>query len=228
MVEYEVGWRLRDGTGPGRGGPRKAELRVRFLPVGPVDETVGSQTQKSGFERGGPVGRSHDEFVKYPRTPHLFGSRGTDDDKHLGEAESARFLTDTSLIVEEKLDGTNVGIDFRCELDIEATDDQGEVIRVARGRCRELLRPGRSFAFNAINLRRLTQQRWIDLFADYGARIEMVYVEPSLSVLFDQNKRRGHPVPEKVIRELAARREPPTLTEDHGLVLHQLPGHPEA
>jgi hypothetical protein len=58
------------------------------------------------------MGQSHDEFVKYPRTPHLFGSKGTDDDKHLGEAESFRFLTDKSLIVEEKLDGTNVGIHF--------------------------------------------------------------------------------------------------------------------
>jgi len=58
------------------------------------------------------VGRSHDEFVKYPRTPHLFGSRGSDDDKHMGEAESLRFVADGSLIVEEKIDGTNVGIHF--------------------------------------------------------------------------------------------------------------------
>jgi hypothetical protein len=58
------------------------------------------------------MGRSHDEFVKYPRTPHLFGSRGTDDDKHMGEAESLRFVADGSLILEEKLDGTNVGIHF--------------------------------------------------------------------------------------------------------------------
>jgi hypothetical protein len=58
------------------------------------------------------MGRSRDEFVKYPRTPHLFGSKGTDDDKHLGEAESRRFLADNSLIVEEKIDGTNVGIHF--------------------------------------------------------------------------------------------------------------------
>jgi hypothetical protein len=58
------------------------------------------------------MGRSHGEFVKYPRTPHLFGSRGTDDDKHLGEAESLRFIADESLVVEEKLDGTNVGIHF--------------------------------------------------------------------------------------------------------------------
>ncbi|MDB5350120.1 MAG: ligase [Planctomycetota bacterium] len=58
------------------------------------------------------MGRSHDEFVKYPRTPHLFGSRGTDDDKHMGEAESLRFVADRSLIVEEKIDGTNVGLHF--------------------------------------------------------------------------------------------------------------------
>jgi hypothetical protein len=38
------------------------------------------------------MGSSHGEFVKYPRTPHLFGSRGTDDDEHLGQAESHRFL----------------------------------------------------------------------------------------------------------------------------------------
>lgn len=64
------------------------------------------------------------DFVKYPRTPHLFGSKGTDDDKHLGEAESARFIRDESLIVEEKLDGTNVGIHF---------DGQGELILQCRG-----------------------------------------------------------------------------------------------
>lgn len=61
------------------------------------------------------MGASRDEFVKYPRTPHLFGSKGTDDDKHLGEAESNRFLADPSLIVEEKLDGTNVGLHFTAD-----------------------------------------------------------------------------------------------------------------
>ena len=70
------------------------------------------------------MGSSHGEFVKYPRTPHLFGSRGTDDDKHLGDAESARFVDDPSLIVEEKLDGTNVGVHF--------TGD-GEVVLQCRG-----------------------------------------------------------------------------------------------
>lgn len=70
------------------------------------------------------MGASHGDFIKYPRTPHLFGSKGTDDDKHLGEAESIRFIADGSLIVEEKLDGTNVGLHF---------SDEGELVLQCRG-----------------------------------------------------------------------------------------------
>ena len=101
--------------------------------------------------------------------------------------------------------------------DVEATDDQGEVIQAARERCREHLRSGRSFAFNATNLLRQTRRRWIDLFADYDARIEVVYVEPPLPVILAQNARRSSPVPEKVIRRLADKCEPPTFAESHGL-----------
>ncbi|HEY2429766.1 MAG TPA: AAA family ATPase [Acidimicrobiales bacterium] len=106
----------------------------------------------------------------------------------------------------------------RAELGVEAIDDQGGVIQAARERCRELLRSGRSFAFNATNLLRQTRRRWIDLFADYGARIEVVYVEPSLPILLDRNRRRERSVPEDIIRGLAAKCEPPTLAEAHGLI----------
>lgn len=70
------------------------------------------------------MGASHGEFTKYPRTPHLFGSKGTDDDKHLSESESKAFIADESLIVEEKIDGTNVGIHFL---------DSGEMVLQCRG-----------------------------------------------------------------------------------------------
>jgi hypothetical protein len=190
------------------------------------------------------MGASRGDFTKYPRTPHLFGSRGTDDDKHLGQQESLDFISDSSLIVEEKLDGTNVGIhftsagrmvlqcrgheitagmhvqydlfkqwtmckrpvleamledrllpvvsldDLRAQLEVDAADNQGAVIQAAREACREHLRSGRDFAFNGTNTVRHTHKRWIDLFADYGARVEMVYVEPPLSVIFHQNQRR--------------------------------------
>jgi predicted kinase len=110
--------------------------------------------------------------------------------------------------------------DLRGELHVGASDDQGGVIQTARERCREHLRSGRSFAFNATNLLRQTRRRWIDLFADYDARIEVVYVEPPLPVILEQNRRRERPVPERVIRGLAARYEPPTLTEAHRLLIH--------
>src|SRR4051794_10723367 len=58
------------------------------------------------------MGATRDDFIKYPRTPHLFGSKWTDDDKHLGRKESEAFIANRSLNVEAKLDGTNVGIHF--------------------------------------------------------------------------------------------------------------------
>lgn len=70
------------------------------------------------------MGTSFGQFTKYPRTSHLFGSQGTDDDKHWGETESNRFIADDSLIVEEKIDGTNVGLHF---------SESGELVLQCRG-----------------------------------------------------------------------------------------------
>lgn len=70
------------------------------------------------------MGSSRDDFIKYPRTPHLFGSEGTDDDKRLNKDDSDRFLADASLVVEEKIDGTNVGIHFTAA---------GELVLQCRG-----------------------------------------------------------------------------------------------
>src|SRR5882672_603717 len=114
------------------------------------------------------MGASRDDFIKYPRTPHLFGSQGTADDKHLGRKESDAFITDPSLIVEEKLDGTNVGIHFNSR-DRMVLQCRGHEITEGRAReqCREHLRKDRDFVFNATDTTRLIRQRWIDLFADY-------------------------------------------------------------
>jgi len=109
--------------------------------------------------------------------------------------------------------------DIRQELGIDATENQGLVACHARHRCRDLLRSRQSFTFNATNLLRETRQRWTSLFADYGARIEVVYVEPSFATILSQNKQRKQPVPETVVRELAGKTEPPTLTECHALVV---------
>ena len=110
--------------------------------------------------------------------------------------------------------------DIRGELDVEPTGNQGEVAQLARERCRELLRSGTSFAFNATNTMRQTRGRWLDLFADYNARIEVVYLEPPFEKLLRQNKTRSKAVPEPVIRKLAEKCEPPTWIECHSLVMN--------
>jgi len=109
--------------------------------------------------------------------------------------------------------------DLRADLDVEATDNQGEVIQAAREKCRDHLRARRDFSFNATNTMRQTRKRWIDLFVDYGARVEIVYVEPPLPLILQRNAKRSKPVPEKVILRLIDKLEPPTWAEAHSLEL---------
>ena len=42
------------------------------------------------------MGATRDDFIKYPRTPHLFGSKGADDDRHLGRKKSEMFIADAT------------------------------------------------------------------------------------------------------------------------------------
>jgi putative nucleotidyltransferase with HDIG domain len=109
--------------------------------------------------------------------------------------------------------------DIRGELGVDPTDNQGRVAQEAQERCREFLRSGTSFAFNATNTMRQTRGRWLDLFADYNARIEIVYLEPPFENLLRQNRTRSRNVPEPVIRRLAGKCEPPTWMECHSLVI---------
>lgn len=109
----------------------------------------------------------------------------------------------------------------RHELDIDPAENQGEVIQAAREKCREWLRLGRSFAFNGTNITQQTRARWISLFADYQARVEIVYVEPPLRTILAQNREREHPVPENVLLRLAEKLDPPSVTEAHALTVVQ-------
>jgi putative nucleotidyltransferase with HDIG domain len=108
---------------------------------------------------------------------------------------------------------------IREDLDIEPTDNQGKVIQTARENVREHLRTNRDFAFNATNTRQQTRKRWIDLFTDYGARVEIIYLEPDMATILERNRRRDNPVPEKVMLNLLKKLEPPQITECHELKL---------
>jgi hypothetical protein len=74
-----------------------------------------------------------DEFHKFPHTPHLLWLRegAPRDDKILSKAEAVEFLS-AQVIVEEKVDGANLGISLGAD---------GRVRAQSRGR---FLAPGRS------------------------------------------------------------------------------------
>lgn len=108
---------------------------------------------------------------------------------------------------------------IRGELDIAPTDDQGAVASAAWARARELLRRRQPFAWNATNLTRRLRDPLVKLFLGYGARVRIVYREAPLAQVLQRNRQRRSPVPEAVIRRMAARAELPDLTEVHRLTI---------
>ena len=104
---------------------------------------------------------------------------------------------------------------LRAELKVAPSDPQGVVLNRARELARGHLREGRSFVWNATNLSRQVRGECVRLFADYGARVRVVYVEAPPERLFAQNRSRRRRVPEAVIERLLDRWEVPDRTEAH-------------
>lgn len=104
---------------------------------------------------------------------------------------------------------------IRGELDVEPTDEQGAVIQHARDLARQHLRAGRSFVWNATSLTRQLRELSIRLFADYRARVRIIYREVPAERLLRQNGQRPAPVPRAVIERMLDRWETPDRTEAH-------------
>ena len=102
---------------------------------------------------------------------------------------------------------------IRDELGVSATDNQGQVIQASHERAREYLRAGTDFVWNATNVTRQNRSKVLRLLRDYGARVEIVYVEVSPDQLRRQNRNRPDAVPDAVIDHLARKLEPPELWE---------------
>jgi predicted kinase len=108
---------------------------------------------------------------------------------------------------------------IRSELGVRPEDEQGIVVSTAKERARELLRRRQPFIWNATNLTRRLRDPLVDLVLGYGARVQIVIVDAPLRRVIERNRKRPHPVPEAVIRRLAARAEPPDRTEAHRIAI---------
>ena len=120
------------------------------------------------------------------------------------------------LVRTELGDYTVVSLDrVRAELDIDPDENQAAVIAHAREEARVQLRAGARLVWNATNLSRQLRGPLISLFADYGARVRILYVEVPEETLHAQNRARPARVPTKVIERMLDRWEVPTLAEAH-------------
>lgn len=104
---------------------------------------------------------------------------------------------------------------IRGNLGIGPDDNQGAVAAQAKELARGYLRQGRPFVWNATNITRAMRQQLVGLLRDYQAWVRIVYVEAAWDELLRRNRTRTAPVPEVVLRHLAAKLDMPNVAEVH-------------
>jgi predicted kinase len=106
---------------------------------------------------------------------------------------------------------------IRKQLGAKSTGDQGEVIQCAKEQAKTYLRTQQSFVWNATNLSQQLRSQLIELFTNYHARVNIVYLEVSLEIQQQRNRARSAIVPQQVIDRMIDRLEIPQITEAHNV-----------
>ncbi len=107
--------------------------------------------------------------------------------------------------------------DLRADLGVDPADQQGPVLAAAREQAKVALRAGRPLIWNGTNLSRDRRDGLISLFADYRAKVTIVYCETSEPELSRRNAARDSPVPAKAVTRMLDHWQPPDQTECHAL-----------
>lgn len=107
--------------------------------------------------------------------------------------------------------------EIRIELGIPPTGNQGKVVQTAKMRAKKLLAGRQPFIWNAVNRLQKIRKPIIDMCSDYGARVNIVYLESDFQTHIKRNNSRPVPVPEKVIYRMARRNEIPEVHDAHSV-----------
>ncbi|MEX8195130.1 AAA family ATPase [Comamonas guangdongensis] len=109
--------------------------------------------------------------------------------------------------------------DARTELGLHHGENEGAAAHRAMDKAKSLLRAKASFVWNATHLSRQMRGKTLDLCLAYGARVELVHLEASKSVLLARNSRRDTTLSNAALLRMLPRWEVPLPTEAHGLQL---------
>lgn len=110
--------------------------------------------------------------------------------------------------------------EIRNELGISPTEAQGPVVSLARERARELLRQKVPFVWNATNITYQLRKNLIELFENYGACVNIVFLETGYEEELARNESRTDSVPNGVIEKMISKLEPPEAFEAQNVNWH--------
>lgn len=103
--------------------------------------------------------------------------------------------------------------DLRESLDVQPGESQGEVVRAAQERAKELLRKHIPFVWDATHLSRDLRSGVVNLIANYGARVRIEYVETSATALRTRNAKRSASIPADALERMLRRWDVPRTSE---------------
>jgi predicted kinase len=90
---------------------------------------------------------------------------------------------------------------------------KGRAIQEAKKLAKKYLAARESFVWNATNTTKEMRGKIISDFEEYGAKVEVIYVEVPYKTLLKQNSDRDYKVPEKVLNDMIDSLEMPDVTE---------------
>ncbi|MEZ3472155.1 MAG: AAA family ATPase [Lachnospiraceae bacterium] len=103
--------------------------------------------------------------------------------------------------------------DIREQMGISPAKNSGRVAQAATEQARIYLRRKQPFIWNATNIIQETRQRLIGLFAGYGARVHVLYLEVPYQELFARNQIRARYIPEPALEDMIRKLEMPAPWE---------------
>ncbi|MFG6369065.1 MAG: AAA family ATPase [Lachnospiraceae bacterium] len=102
---------------------------------------------------------------------------------------------------------------IREQLGLPPTKNSGKIAQIATDQARIFLRKKEPFIWNATNFIEETRQRLINLFAGYGARVHILYLETPYQDLIARNQKRARYIPEPVLENMIQKLELPAPWE---------------
>lgn len=155
-----------------------------------------------------------EQIFKYPRTRHLEGSR-----QQLGDADlnvvKLEEIKGSYLVLEEKVDGANCGISFGRDGKMYL-QSRGHFLNGGYGERQFDLFKVWASCFES-SLHALLGDQYVMygewLFAGYGARVHVLYLEVPYQELFARNQIRARYIPEPALEDMIRKLEMPAPWE---------------